>query len=151
MLLLGLTVSIPIKRLVINTGELKFPTVVPAVETLKGLYSKGNEAMIKASSLGIAGVVGIITKTLVEKSIIPPMLTLTKAKVAGIGFGKLTLFFEASWIFIGFGTFIGPRVGITMLVGMLLNFCVLAPWMIQKKRSSTPHLKYGAKRWSIFR
>jgi len=132
-LFLGLMVAIPIKRQVVNTGELRFPAVVPAAETLKSMYSKGDEAIKKASSLGIAGIIGVITKVLAEKAIIPPLLTLTKAKIAGISFPKLTLFFETSWIFIGFGTFIGTRVGITMIVGMVLNFMVLAPWMIHKK------------------
>ncbi|MFC2170701.1 OPT family oligopeptide transporter [Calditrichota bacterium] len=132
-LFLGLMVSIPIKRQVVNTGELKFPAVIPAAETLKSMFSKGTEAIKKASSLGVAAFIGILNKVALEKSIIPPLMTLSKAKIAGVSFAKLTLFFEPSWIFVGFGAFIGTRVGITMIVGMLLNFAVLAPWMIHKK------------------
>ncbi|MBZ0263278.1 OPT/YSL family transporter [bacterium] len=44
-LFLGLMVAIPLKRQVVNTNELKFPAVVPAAETLKSMYSKGDEAM----------------------------------------------------------------------------------------------------------
>ena len=132
-LFLGLMVSIPIKRQVINTGELKFPAVVPAAETLKSMFSKGDEAIKKATSLGIAAFIGVVNKIALEMTWIPSLLTISKAKIAGVSISKLTLFFEPSWIFVGFGAFIGTRVGITMIVGMLLNFAVLAPWMINKK------------------
>lgn len=130
-LFLGLMVAIPIKRQVVNSGELKFPAVVPAAETLKSMYSTGSEAVKKASSLGVAGAIGAVTKVATEKAFVPAMFALP-GKIAGITLSKLTLFFETSWIFIGFGAFIGTRVGVTMIVGMILNFCVLAPWMIHK-------------------
>ncbi|MBZ0263279.1 OPT/YSL family transporter [bacterium] len=75
----------------------------------------------------------MVTKVAAERAWMPALLTLPKAKIAGIAFSKLTLFFETSFIFIGFGAFIGTRVGITMIVGMILNFAVLAPWMIHNK------------------
>ncbi|MCB2199743.1 OPT/YSL family transporter [bacterium] len=142
-LFLGLTVSIPIKRQMVNSGELAFPAVVPAAETLRSMYSKGAEAVQKASSLAVAAVIGVFTKVAVERAWVPPLLTFSKATIGGISFPKLTLFFETSWIFIGFGAFIGKRVGVTMLVGMLLNFGVLAPWMIHKGeiRHDPPQLR----------
>lgn len=145
-LFLGLMVSIPIKRQVVNTGELRFPAVVPAAETLKSMYSRGTEALHKATSLGVAGVIGVVTKILTERAVLPALSTFTQVRIAGIGLPKLTLFFETSWIFIGFGAFIGTRVGITMIVGALLNFAVLGPWMIHEKeiRHAPPTLR-GAR------
>jgi uncharacterized oligopeptide transporter (OPT) family protein len=145
-LFLGLMVSIPIKRQVVNTGELRFPAVVPAAETLKSMYSHGTEALHKATSLGIAGVIGVVTKILTERAIVPALSTFTQLRIAGIGLPKLTLFIETSWIFVGFGAFIGTRVGITMIVGALLNYAVLGPWMIHEKeiRHAPPTL-HGAQ------
>lgn len=137
-LLLGLMVAIPIKRQLVNTGELKFPYSVSIAEFLKSIYSQGKEAMQKSISLASTLVIGAITKVLVEIGALRALWTVPSAKIAGISFPKLTLFFESSWIFIGIGAIIGTRVGISMLAGMLLAFAGLGPMMIHKKDIKHP-------------
>jgi len=138
-LFLGLMASIPLKRQVVNSGELRFPGAIPAAETLRSIHGGSDEGVQKAWTLGLAGLFAAITKTLAEKSVIPPMFTLPSGcKIAGITTSKLSIFFESSWIFLGFGVFLGTRVGVTMLMGMILNFAVLAPWMINIGEISHP-------------
>ncbi len=131
-LFLGLMVSIPIKRQVVNTGELRFPAVIPAAETIKSMYSKGSEAVRKAMSLGIAAVIGIVNQLLMHRGTIPALMT-PPTKIAGINLAKLTLSFEPSLLFVGIGPFLGTRVAVAMIVGMVLNYAVLGPWMIHQK------------------
>src|SRR6185312_2235369 len=55
---LGVTMAIPMKRQMINIEQLRFPSGIAAAETLKSLHAEGPQAMDKARSLGIAGVIG---------------------------------------------------------------------------------------------
>ncbi len=137
-LFLGLMVAIPVKRQMVNSGELAFPAVVPAAETLKSMYSKGSDAIRKAVSLGIAAIVGVFTKVFTELSVIPAFLTIPGAKIGGLGLSRLTLSTEMSWIFLGFGAFIGPRVGVSLLLGAILNWMVLGPIMINQREIVHP-------------
>ena len=57
---LGVCMAIPMKRNLINIEKLKFPSGIAAAETLKSLHSKGGEAVTKARSLGIAGLLGAV-------------------------------------------------------------------------------------------
>ena len=46
---------------------------------------------------------------------------------------KLTLSFEPSLIFIGIGAIFGIKVGLSMLLGLVLNYGILAPCLIEEK------------------
>ena len=59
-LYLGLFMAIPLKRQMIQVDSLRFPGNIPTGETLLVMYSHGGEAMKKAVSLGIAGLLGVI-------------------------------------------------------------------------------------------
>ncbi|AKV04646.1 Oligopeptide transporter, OPT family [Labilithrix luteola] len=48
---LGVTLAIPMKRSMINREKLKFPSGTAAAVTLQSLYSRGNEALVKARVL----------------------------------------------------------------------------------------------------
>lgn len=64
--ILGVTLAIPFKRTLINRDKLKFPSGTAAAVTLRGIYSKGEEAMAKARALGIAAGVGALLKVLTD-------------------------------------------------------------------------------------
>ena len=70
---LGVFLAIPMKRQMINQEQLKFPSGIAAAETLRSLYSQGQEALKKAYALVIAlaagGLVGWLRSygTLVEQ------------------------------------------------------------------------------------
>ena len=62
--ILGVTLAIPFKRSLINREKLKFPSGTAAAVTLRGIYSKGEEALAKARALGIAAVIGAVLNVL---------------------------------------------------------------------------------------
>lgn len=56
---LGVIMAIPMKRNMINSERLKFPSGTAAAVTLQSLYSQGAEALVKAKALVWAAVIGM--------------------------------------------------------------------------------------------
>ena len=132
-LYLGLFMAIPLKRQMIQVDRLRFPANIPTGETLLVMYSHGGQAMKKAVSLSIAGLLGAIIAGLKDGlGWIPAQLVLPW-RLRGIALSKLTLSFEPSLIFIGIGALCGIKVGLSMLLGLILNYGILAPALINTK------------------
>jgi len=68
---LGVVLAIPMKRNMINTAKLKFPSGTAAAVTLQGLYSSGKEAMRRARALfataGVAALVPLLKELEIRK------------------------------------------------------------------------------------
>ena len=89
--------------------------------------------MKKAVALGIAGLSGNARRRTagrpgVDSRPIQPPLALQR-----IALGKLTLSMEPSLIFIGIGALFGMKVGLSMLLGLVINYGILAPRLIEEK------------------
>lgn len=130
-LYLGLFMAIPFKRQMIQVDHLRFPANIPTAETLKAMYTKGGEAMKKAKALGMAGGMGVLIAGLRDGLGWIPGLFNAPLAIARVPLSKLTLSFEPSLIFIGIGALFGIKVGLSMLFGLLLNYGVLAPYLIE--------------------
>jgi OPT family oligopeptide transporter len=147
---LGVFLAIPMKRQMINYEQLKFPSGIAAAETLRSLYSHGQEALRKAYSLLVAlavgGVIGLLRGygQLVEslkdagrnlpwlerlsKTVhIPEELAfsgwlapLQKIQLSGLSF-------EPSVLLIGAGMITGLRVSLSMLLGSVILYYVVTP------------------------
>jgi uncharacterized oligopeptide transporter (OPT) family protein len=132
-LYLGLFMAIPLKRQMIQIEPLRFPANIPTGATLKAMYSQGDEAMKKAKSLGAAGALGILVAGLRDGlSWIPGQVPLA-LNICRVSMAKLTLSMEPSLIFVGIGALFGIKVGLSMLFGLVLNYGVLAPNLINAK------------------
>jgi OPT family oligopeptide transporter len=130
---LGVFMAIPMKRQMINVEQLKFPSGIAAAETLRSLHAEGGDAAVKARSLGIAGVFGAVVTWLREAGRpfrIPEMLAFP-GQMLGIPLMKWTISFEMSTIMIAAGAIMGWKIAWSMLLGGLINYTVLAPWMVQ--------------------
>ena len=150
---LGVFLAIPMKRHMVNQEQLKFPSGIAAAETLRSLYSKGVEAMHKAYALIIAlvagGLVGLLRTygTLAEQLrhcgrpqvwleklqsvlCIPEALNIPQW-LNPIPRGQMTgLVFEPSVLLIGAGMITGLRVSLSMLLGSVLLYFVVAPRLV---------------------
>ena len=147
---LGVFLAIPMKRQMINYEQLKFPSGIAAAETLRSLYSHGVEAMRKAISLVIAlvlgGLIGLLRTwgTLVEQfklagrpqawlenlqSVLRiPEEIVFKGFLNPLATGQMRgLAFEPSALLIAAGMIIGLRVCLSMLLGSVLLYYVVAP------------------------
>ena len=164
---LGVFLAIPMKRQMINQEQLKFPSGIAAAETLRSLYSKGQEALRKAYSLLVAllvgGFVGVLRsygdlaeqfrnsgrpqawmENLSKVFFIPDTLAfpgwvnpLSKGQMAG-------LVFEPSVLLIGAGMITGLRVSLSMLLGSVLLYFVIAPHLLAVDLAQTGVAGYVA-------
>lgn len=126
--ILGVTMAIPMKRQMINIEQLKFPSGIAAAETLKALHAEKGTGVTAAKALGVAGLFGGLT-TLARDLFewIPYMFA---------AFGKraqeLTVAVEVSPMMVAAGAIMGLRVCASMLLGAMLNYLILVPWMMER-------------------
>jgi len=132
-LFLGLFMAIPLKRQMIQVDSLRFPANIPTGETLKAMYAHGSEGMKKAKAMGIAGVLGMLTAGFRDGLAWIPSQLNPPYQIGRIGMDKLTLSVEPSLIFISIGALFGMKVGLSMLAGLILNYGVLAPQLINAR------------------
>ncbi|MEB3198854.1 MAG: OPT family oligopeptide transporter [Candidatus Sericytochromatia bacterium] len=147
--IMGVFIAIPMKRQMINIDQLPFPSGIAAAETIKSLHGHGEVALAKAKSLGIGGVIGAVVSyfkdlhpVLVEKYTalkglaflsLPNQIPAdqTAYQFQGINWQKLTLGLNVSLLLYAAGAIIGMRTGVSVLIGSVLNWFVIAPWLIQ--------------------
>jgi OPT family oligopeptide transporter len=175
---LGTVMAIPMKRQMVNIEQLKFPSGIAAAETLRSLHAEGEEAKMKSRALGYSGLLGAIVawvrdahakedSNIVLRVLTYPSRLLTKLgeKIGQKGFpgfleipgltlaGKplaaYTIGFEGSLIMIAAGGLMGMRTTISMVVAGILNYAVLAPWIMSK--GGITSLGYrGIVSWSLW-
>lgn len=143
---LGVFMAIPMKRQMINREQLRFPSGIAAAETLRSLHSEGGEAVLKARSLGIAGVFGGLLTWIRETGrpfAMPAHLSFPGA-IMGSPLAKWTISFEMSSIMIAAGAIMGWRISWSLMLGAILNYTVLAPAMVKLGAIDATKLGYRA-------
>lgn len=151
---LGVIVAIPLKRQMINIDQLPFPSGIAAAETIKSLHGHGEEAIKKAKALAAGAALGAFVAYFKDahvelmnklagvwagaKSIaigIPAQLPVDPAKYSfkGITWDKLTLGLDMSLLLYAAGAIIGMRTGLSLLIGAVLNWFFIAPWLIENQ------------------
>ncbi len=143
---LGVFMAIPLKRQMINIDQLKFPSGVAAAETLKSLHATGQESSSKAKALGFAGLFGAAVAWLRDAGkpfAIPGHLEFPGA-LRGAALGKWTISFEMSTVMIAAGAIMGWRVAWSLLLGAVINYAILAPWMLDVGAIDASKLGYRA-------
>jgi OPT family oligopeptide transporter len=136
---LGVTMAIPMKRQMINTEQLRFPTGIAAAVTLRTLYSEGAKAARSARALTLGGIAAAASQFwmdglhLVSAKLAPYSLSVFFAKFNAATFGPTwmgrTVFFQWDPIFIAGGALMGLRAGASMLLGGTLCWGVFVPLM----------------------
>lgn len=144
---LGVCMAIPMKRQMINVERLKFPSGIAAAETLKSLHgiSKGDGGVEtnSAKALFIWGAIGIAIATVRDWfGWIPSLLN-----IFGRRLSLYTIQFDMSMILVAAGAIMGFKVCVSLLIGALLNWGVLAPIMMEKQviTHPAPHIISTAK------
>ena len=143
---LGVFMAIPLKRQLINIEQLPFPSGIATAETLKSMHTEGQQALSKARSLFGASLIGGLLAMWKE---FPSLLsTATAARFGKFAFpsefplfgGALgnkwlkdyTIGIEGSLIMVAAGAIMGLRVGISLLVGSVVFYGILGPWVIEQ-------------------
>jgi len=136
--ILGVSLAVPMKRQMINSEQLKFPSGVAAAETLRSLHAAGAESMLKAKSLFWAMGGGAVVKFFLEGI---PALAERFPALAGFAmptevhaFGKhraeaFGVALPTDPILMAAGAIVGLRTCLSMAIGAVVLYVFIGPWL----------------------
>ena len=123
---LGIWIAWYLRPTLLNDHGLKFPEGMATLETLQHIYHHGQEAVVRIkvlfSAALLSGLVKWVDGFVWAIARWAPTATLE----------RLTFTLDPSLLLIGFGGIIGIRVGLTLILGALLAWGALAPWLISE-------------------
>jgi OPT family oligopeptide transporter len=156
--LLGVLVAFPMKRRFINDEQQPFPEGRACGVVLDTLYtSSASVGLFKARTLAFAALIAGSLKFITGENLMNYLQThilrlkgfwhlpenldawwyalaakgrLPIPRLAGVDIRQLGLTATMDLAMFGAGGLMGWRPAVSMLVGMILNFCVIVPWMI---------------------
>jgi len=124
--LLGVFLAVPLREHFIDDENLPFPDGIAAGETLIALDAHGPQARKSAfammAALAASGFVFLATVLQWVRDTIPLVLNDFSARV-GLGFG-------VSLLSIGSGIIIGLRISASMLLGGIVAWVLMPPWLV---------------------
>jgi uncharacterized oligopeptide transporter (OPT) family protein len=138
---MGVFVAIPIKRQLINQEGLAFPTGTATAETIRSLHGgSGSGSALRA--LLIAFAIGVGLKTLVSVAkVIPEHVDVPDGieigpitwwfTVGGYSLMHWSIYFKSEVVLLGAGALMSFRTGWSLLLGGILTYAVLAPWLVE--------------------
>lgn len=128
--LTGVVVGIGLRRQMIETDRLPFALGIASAETLDKMYASGRDAMTKLKALLVASAAAGALKALIDllhvaKLALPGSIGIAGARRASMM--NLTVGLDPSPLMVAVGALGSLRTGVTMLVGSLFAWLVLAP------------------------
>lgn len=143
---LGVLFAFPLKRRFINDEQHPFPEGRAAGIVMDALHT-GDEkdGLFKAKLLGVTGGIAALLKFLQSEKLtetlyiswlhVPEFLDgwvykLTTLKIGGIDLRELTVRADTDFVMMAAGGLMGIRTGISILLGAIVNYCILVPWAI---------------------
>lgn len=129
---LGVLFAFPWKKRFINWGEYPFPEGTAAAIVMDGLHSESATDRIKTKILSGGGIISIIWAfiTTGRWAFVPASLLNWMPKVRGFQLQDWSVNISADAAMIGIGGIVGPRTGLSWLLGGALNFLVLVPLLV---------------------
>lgn len=159
--LLGVFFSIPLRRQLVLVEKLPFPDGTACAETIRGLHRQGEQADRRAGLLGLAGT-GAASLAFLKDGLgtylgaaargaseaVQARVSAFAAAVQipdrifpfdflgrvfrGHASSEVYLGFTTSPMFLAIGLLVGPRVGLSMLLGAFVSWGVIAPWLLDQ-------------------
>ncbi len=121
---LGIWVAWYLRPSLIVQAGLRFPEGMATLATMQQIYSHGAEATRRLLVLGAAAVLAALSK------LVDSLLWSLPRWAPGAQLERLTFSLEPSLLLVGFGGIVGLRVGLSLLLGAVLAWGLLAPWLI---------------------
>lgn len=127
--ILGVMYSIPLRRALVTGSDLPYPEGVAAAEVLKVGNDAGNAQEHEGNKKGLVVIIwgGIASAgyslLTAMKGVAGSVSTTFKVGAGGTMFGS-----SLSLALIGVGHLVGPAVGISMIVGLLISYGILLPY-----------------------
>lgn len=121
---LGVWVAWYLRPSLIVESGLRFPEGMATLATLQQIYSHGAEAGRRLWVLGGAAVLAAGSK------LVDIFFWTLPRWAPSAQLERLTFSFEPSLLLLGFGGIIGLRVGLSLLLGAVLAWGLIAPWLL---------------------
>lgn len=148
--MVGITVAIPLRRQMIVVDKLPFPGGIATAEMLKEMYAHGREAIARVSMMMSAAGVAIVVKLLATPAqLMPAFVKWLLAKLGAAGFHiptwspniaikgnslqSLSFGLDPSLLMVGVGGLIGFRACVSLIIGAVVAWLWLAPWLIENR------------------
>jgi uncharacterized oligopeptide transporter (OPT) family protein len=147
--ILGVLFAFPLKRRFINDEQHPFPEGRAAGVVMDALHTSGaGEGIFKAKILVVTGLLASTIEILKQGDILQKLhlgflqiphsmegwfykLTNWTPALRGTRLPDLTVSIEPDHVMMAAGGLMGIRTGMSLLVGAILNYCILAPYFIQ--------------------
>lgn len=148
---LGIFFAVPLRTQMVVIEKLRFPTGTATAETIMAVYAKGDEALRKSRALLytalFAGVLTLVAFFIPAVGHPPIIKAIGLAAVSAWGFSLLV-----SPMMFGAGILIGPRVGVSLLLGALLSWGLTGPLITELGWVSEDIMDYGtgARGWLLW-
>lgn len=142
--LVGVAVAVGLRKQMLIVDKLTFPGGVAAGETLNEMYAKGSEALARVKMLLTGAFVGAAAHAGFHLAKVGSFAI--PLQIKGISFSSLTMTLNPSPLFLAVGALVGVRAGLSMLLGAVVAWLVIAPIGIENEwilPSATG--KYGFK------
>ncbi len=135
---IGVIVAVGLRRQMLIVDKLPFPMGVATAETLKEMYARGAEAIVRVRMLLGAGFAAAALKVAVFVYSIPKLAfpgtlasaeggVLAKAGITGMSMKNLTFGLDPSLLMVGMGGIIGMRASASVFLGGVFAWAVLGP------------------------
>jgi uncharacterized oligopeptide transporter (OPT) family protein len=118
------------RRLIVEEG-LPFPTGAATAELITTLHGAGSASAGRARGLLGVGAVAAVVTWLRDALGWIPSLTALPGHLGGLPAGTFTLGVAWSPMLLGIGIMTGPHMGLSMLLGALVAWVGLAPWLVR--------------------
>ncbi|KJH84957.1 OPT/YSL family transporter [Stutzerimonas stutzeri] len=129
---LGIWVAWYLRPSLIVEGGLRFPEGMATLATMQQIYSHGAEATRRLLVLSVAALLAAVSK------LVDSLLWSLPRWAPGPQLERLTFSLEPSLLLLGFGGIIGLRVGLSLLLGSVLAWGMLSPWLIAEGLVAMP-------------
>lgn len=126
----GITVGIALRRQMVIHAGLPFPGGIATLEMLRELYARGREALRRIAALGLSALSAAILLIMHEFGWLASLRL--PGVVKGVSLKSLGFALNPTGLMYAVGGLIGLRAGVSLLVGALLAWGVLAPVMIDR-------------------
>lgn len=132
--LLGIVVAAGLRNQLLVREYLPFPAGIVTAETMGEIHKGGQEAHARLRLLSLTAGLSAVLKFLVIRLDAGPLAPGIKTTVAGasgktfsVSAANLGFALDPSVLMVGFGAIAGLRIGISMLMGAILGWGILAP------------------------
>ena len=140
----GVVMAVPMRRQMIDIDRLRFPSGVACAETIRSMHETASEALAKARSLMIGALVAAVVEIPIQirafgtarppgwlrwPDNLHPEKWFSGLTIAGKPLAAYTIALPTSTLLYGAGAIMGIKVGLSMAIGALLLYGVVAPWL----------------------